>query len=39
MRLPAPLLAALKAMAKDRGIPYTRLIREALERAVNRSAA
>jgi predicted DNA binding CopG/RHH family protein len=39
MRLPAPLLAALKSMAKDRGIPYTRLIREALERAVNRSAA
>lgn len=39
MRLPAPLLAALKAKAKERGIPYTRLIREALEHAVNRSAA
>ena len=39
MRLPAPLLAALKAKAKQRGIPYTRLIREALERAVNHSAA
>lgn len=39
MRLPAPLLAALKAKAKERGIPYTRLIREALERAVNRPAA
>ena len=39
MRVPAPLLAALKAKAKQRGIPYTRLIREALERAVNRSAA
>ena len=39
MRLPAPLLAALKAKAKARGIPYTRLIREALERAINRSAA
>ncbi len=39
MRLPAQLLAALKARAKERGIPYTRLIREALERAVNRSAA
>ncbi|MFZ1136886.1 MAG: CopG family antitoxin [Candidatus Korobacteraceae bacterium] len=39
MRLPAPLLAALKAKAKERGIPYTRLIREALEYAVSRSAA
>ncbi len=39
MRLPAPLLEALKAKAKERGIPYTRLIREALERAVSRSAA
>lgn len=39
MRLPAPLLAALKAKAKERGIPYTRLIREALEHAVSRSAA
>ena len=39
MRLPAPLLDALKAKAKERGIPYTRLIREALEHAVNRSAA
>jgi len=39
MRLPAPLLAALKAKARERGIPYTRLIREALERAVNRPAA
>ena len=39
MRLPAPLLAALKAKAKERGIPYARLIREALEHAVSRSAA
>lgn len=39
MRLPAPLLAALKAKAKERGIPYTRLIREALEQAVSRPAA
>jgi predicted DNA binding CopG/RHH family protein len=39
MRLPALLLAALKAKARERGIPYTRLIREALERAVNRPAA
>jgi predicted DNA binding CopG/RHH family protein len=39
MRLPAPLLAVLKAKAKERGIPYTLLIREALEHAVSRSAA
>ena len=39
MRLPASLLAALKAKARERGIPYTRLIREALERAIGRSAA
>ncbi len=30
MRMPKPLLAAVKA----RGIPYTRLIRETLERAM-----
>ena len=34
MRLPEPLLAALKARAKQRGIPYQRLIREILERGV-----
>lgn len=34
MRLPRPLLDALKERAKQRGIPYQRLIREALERAV-----
>jgi len=34
MRLPEPLIAALKARAKARGIPYQRLIREVLERAV-----
>ena len=34
MRLPKPLLDALKERAKQRGIPYQRLIREALERAV-----
>ncbi len=34
MRVPRPLLAALKARAKERGIPYTRFIREALERAL-----
>ena len=34
MRLPEPLIAALKAQAKARGIPYQRLIREAPERAL-----
>ena len=28
MRMPKPLLAAVKARAKARGIPYTRFIRE-----------
>ncbi|MFY9904901.1 MAG: CopG family antitoxin [Terriglobales bacterium] len=34
MRVPRPLLAAVKARAKSRGIPYTRFIRETLEQAV-----
>ncbi len=34
MRLPQPLLDALKEHAKRRGIPYQRFIREALEQAV-----
>jgi len=34
MRVPRPLLTAIKARAKARGIPYTRFIREALERAL-----
>jgi predicted DNA binding CopG/RHH family protein len=34
MRIPKPLLAAVKARAKARGIPYTRLIRETLEKAM-----
>ncbi len=34
MRLPAALVAAVKARAAERGIPYQRLIREAIERAV-----
>ncbi|HEX9167396.1 MAG TPA: CopG family antitoxin [Roseiarcus sp.] len=33
MRLPLPLLEAVKARAKARGVPYTRFIREILERA------
>ena len=32
MRLPEALMAALKAKAAKRGIPYHRLIREALEK-------
>jgi predicted DNA binding CopG/RHH family protein len=34
MRLPQSLMTALKARASERGIPYQRLIREAIERAV-----
>lgn len=34
MRMPEPLLKAVKTRAKSRGIPYQRFIREALERAV-----
>ena len=34
LRVPRPLLAALKAHAKARGIPYMRFIRETLERAL-----
>ena len=37
MRLPEPLLSAVKERAKARGIPYQRFIREALEIAVSRS--
>ena len=34
MRLPQGLLDAVKARASARGIPYTRFVREALERAI-----
>lgn len=34
MRLPESLMTAVKARAAERGIPYQRLIREAIERAV-----
>jgi predicted DNA binding CopG/RHH family protein len=34
MRVPQTLLDALKARAAARGIPYQRLIREAIEKAV-----
>ncbi|HVL22363.1 MAG TPA: CopG family antitoxin [Amaricoccus sp.] len=36
LRLPQPLIDAVKARAAERGIPYQRLIREAIERAVRR---
>jgi predicted DNA binding CopG/RHH family protein len=36
MRLPEGLMNAVKARAAARGIPYQRLIREALEREVGR---
>lgn len=35
MRLPEELLAAVKDAAADRGIPYQRFIRQALERALS----
>jgi predicted DNA binding CopG/RHH family protein len=35
MRLPQGLVDALKDKAQQRGIPYQRLIREALERIVS----
>ncbi|MGA7236583.1 MAG: CopG family antitoxin [Bryobacteraceae bacterium] len=34
MRVPKPLLLEVKARARARGIPYTRFIRETLERAI-----
>jgi predicted DNA binding CopG/RHH family protein len=34
MRVPKPLLNAVKDRARARGIPYTRFIREILERAM-----
>jgi predicted DNA binding CopG/RHH family protein len=37
MRMPIPLLDAVKERAKLRGIPYTRFIREILEREVARA--
>ncbi len=38
MRLPQPLLEAVKTRAAARGIPYQRFIREALEQAIGRKA-
>jgi predicted DNA binding CopG/RHH family protein len=37
MRLPASLLAALKAKAKAKGVPYTRYVRMLLETDVAQS--
>jgi len=37
MRVPKPLLDALKRRASDRGIPYTRFIRELMEREIFRT--
>ena len=34
MRLPKPLLDAVKSRAKQRGIPYTRFMRELIERGL-----
>ena len=39
MRLPEPLLSAVKERARARGIPYQRFIREVLELAVTRNRA
>jgi predicted DNA binding CopG/RHH family protein len=38
MRLPEPLLAAVKRAASRRGLPYQRFIRQALEEAVTPAA-
>ncbi len=35
MRVPKPLLDAVKARARTRGIPYTRFIRQLMEREVS----
>lgn len=36
MRLPETLMQALKTRAAERGIPYQRLIREAIEQSLRR---
>ena len=38
MRVPKPLLDAVKARAKIRGVPYTRFIRQLMEREVSAPA-
>jgi predicted DNA binding CopG/RHH family protein len=37
MRVPQSLLNAVRRCARERGIPYTRYIRETLERAVTQT--
>jgi predicted DNA binding CopG/RHH family protein len=37
MRVPRSLLNAVRKRARERGIPYTRYIRETLERAVTQT--
>jgi predicted DNA binding CopG/RHH family protein len=37
MRIPKALLETVKRRSAERGIPYTRFIREALEQALHRS--
>jgi predicted DNA binding CopG/RHH family protein len=37
MRVPQSLLNAVRKRARERGIPYTRYIRETLERAVTQA--
>ena len=39
LRVPGALLAALKATAAERGIPYQRLIREGMEKVVEMQSA
>ncbi|MGH7744805.1 MAG: CopG family antitoxin [Steroidobacteraceae bacterium] len=38
MRLPKPLLDAVKVRARQRGIPYTRFLRELIEQGITPSA-
>jgi len=35
LRLPKPLLDAVKRRAKERGIPYTRFLRELIEQGIS----
>jgi predicted DNA binding CopG/RHH family protein len=39
MRLPSRLLDAVKARAKESGVPYQKFIREVLEKSVSRKRA
>lgn len=37
MRVPKPLLDAVKERARRRGVPYTRFIRQIIEEAISRT--